>query len=192
MCKIARKLLHAAFKHQNQSTPNCACTSGRWRAALPFFEVLLSSETWGAGRKAIQGCFLTWLHYPRFGTQVRQVHVGFPAIDDGVGVLTSPFSSSSVSHSDLNGRYRALDPFPRGRRSLPPTAVTQPYPRAAPRGPRPDPGPGPGPPAERSGAPAAAEGAGRRARAELGRRQINPAAAVSASNRRAGGVRGIG
>lgn len=38
MCKVARKLLHTAFKNQNESTPNRVRTSGRWRAALPFLK----------------------------------------------------------------------------------------------------------------------------------------------------------
>lgn len=83
-----------------------------------------------------------------------------------------------------------------GKEKPPAHSSDPPVPAGAPRGPAPDPGPGPGPgpgpAAEGSGAPGAAAGAGRRARAELRRRQINPAAAVSASNRRAGSGRGIG
>lgn len=42
----------------------------------------------------------TWLHDPWFCSQVCQVHVGLPAINDGVGVLAGSFRSSSVSHGD--------------------------------------------------------------------------------------------
>lgn len=45
---------------------------------------------------------LTWLHDPWFCSQVCQIHVGLPAINDGVGVLASPFRSSSVGHGDLS------------------------------------------------------------------------------------------
>lgn len=115
---------------------------------------------------------LTWLHYPRLGPQVRQVHVGFPAIDDGVGVLTSPFSSSSVSHGDLNGRCRTLDPFPRASRPLQPPELTT---RAAPSdgAARLASGPAPTsyPPAGPSGAaePGSGEGGGRGPSSAAGR-----------------------
>lgn len=204
MYEIARKLPHAAFKNQNQSTPKQRAYFREEQGSTTFFKVLPSSETRGRERKAVRGRFLTWLHYPRLGTQIRQVHVGFPAIDDGVGVFTSPFSSSSVSHGDLNRamlRIRTLSaakkkPLAHGSHpAAPPTpagaAGAQPGQRGAPaRRAEPSRAERPGGRAEERGAghrgPLA--GAGRRARAGLRRRQIIPGTAVSGSNRRAAGA----
>lgn len=46
------------------------------------------------------GC-LTSLNTPWFCSQIRQVHICFPAVDDGVGVFAGSFSSSSVCHGHL-------------------------------------------------------------------------------------------
>lgn len=44
---------------------------------------------------------LTWLHHPWLGSQISQVNIGLPAIDDGVGVLASSVCGRSVCHSNL-------------------------------------------------------------------------------------------
>lgn len=44
---------------------------------------------------------LTWLYDPGLGPQVGQVHIGLPAIDDGVGVLAGPVGRGPVCHGDL-------------------------------------------------------------------------------------------
>lgn len=44
---------------------------------------------------------LTCLYAARFGTQVGQVDVGFPAVDDGVGVLAGSLCCYSVRHGHL-------------------------------------------------------------------------------------------
>lgn len=44
---------------------------------------------------------LTCLYAARFGTQVGQVDVGFPAVDDGVGVLAGSLCCYSVCHGHL-------------------------------------------------------------------------------------------
>ena len=67
----------------------------------PYSEVGVSMEGEGAV-EVVPGIFLTWLHDPWFCSQVCQVHVGLPAINDGVGILASSFSSSPVSHGDLS------------------------------------------------------------------------------------------
>lgn len=53
----------------------------------------------GVGRR---GTLLTWLHDPWFCSQVCQIHIGLPAINDGVGILAGSFGSSPVSHGDLS------------------------------------------------------------------------------------------
>lgn len=108
---------------------------------------LSQSSTPFRNPRCTQGCVLTWLHDPRLGTQVRQVDIGLPTIDDGVGVLTRSFGSGSVGHGDLQGQGSALDlslgatgrsPPPRfSRPGFPPPRLAAP------------------------GQPAAAEGAGR-------------------------------
>ena len=45
--------------------------------------------------------YLTRLYAARLGAQVRQVDVGLPAIDDGVGILTGSLCRSPVRHRHL-------------------------------------------------------------------------------------------
>lgn len=44
---------------------------------------------------------LTWLYDPGLGPQVGQVHIGFPAIYNGVGVLAGSVSRGPVCHGHL-------------------------------------------------------------------------------------------
>lgn len=57
----------------------------------------------------MRDAFLTWLHDPWFCSQVRQIHVGLPAINDGVGILAGSFGSSAVSHGDLSNIHTQTD-----------------------------------------------------------------------------------
>lgn len=110
--QIAAKLLRAAFR--DKSTPGHPMRIGEVRPSRPFPKVQLPSGTRGACRQAARGRVLTWLHDPRLGTQVRQVDVGLPTIDDGVGVLTRSFGSGSVGHGDLRGARLCVRSLPRG------------------------------------------------------------------------------
>ena len=51
---------------------------------------------------------LTGLHDPGFGTKVGQVHIGFPAINDRVWVLTSSVSRGPVRHSHLEKKHKSI------------------------------------------------------------------------------------
>lgn len=52
------------------------------------------------GNKAVVQS-LTWLYDPGLGPQIGQVHIGFPAIYYGVGVLAGPVGRAPVSHGHL-------------------------------------------------------------------------------------------
>lgn len=53
--------------------------------------------TGGRGSRAT----LTRLRAARLGSQIGQVHVGLPAVDDGVGVLARPLRRPPVHHGHL-------------------------------------------------------------------------------------------
>lgn len=48
---------------------------------------------------------LTCLYAAGFGTQVGQVDVGLPAVDDGVGVFAGSLRGSSVRHRHLTCKH---------------------------------------------------------------------------------------
>lgn len=45
---------------------------------------------------------LTWLHHPWLGSEISQVNIGLPAVNDGVGVLTGSVCSRAVCHGHLD------------------------------------------------------------------------------------------
>lgn len=45
---------------------------------------------------------LTWLHHPWLGSEISQVNIGLPAVNDGVGVLTGSVCSGAVCHGHLD------------------------------------------------------------------------------------------
>lgn len=49
----------------------------------------------------LTSCLLTCLQAARFGAQICQVDISFPAVNDGVGVFASPLCSPPICHGHL-------------------------------------------------------------------------------------------
>lgn len=84
---------HLQILRESTSSEEEIHSIGKWRSL---------GWGWGAG---FGGTFLTWLHDPWFCSQVCQIHVGLPAINDGVGILAGPFGSSPIGHGDLSNTH---------------------------------------------------------------------------------------
>jgi len=70
----------------NKATTTTTTTIGIWR------------PIWS---RTSSGLTLTRLRAARLRSEVRQVHVGLPAVDDGVGVFARPLRCSPVHHGHL-------------------------------------------------------------------------------------------